>query len=102
MGVAKKKVEYPARVEIAAATAAEEEVEAESLENFGRESNCFFDEDDGKVFQQQKKKKKKKQKKQKKLHEFVGEKVVQKKCHSTARDRRRPCAAYLRVATKKE
>lgn len=98
MGVAKKKVEYPARVEVAAATAAEEEVEAESLENFGRESNCFFDEDDGKVFQQQKKKKQK----QKKLHEFVGEKVVQKKCHSTARDRRRPCAAYLRVATKKE
>lgn len=98
MGVAKKKVEYPARVEIAAATAAEEEVEAESLENFGRESNCFFDEDDGKVFQQQKKKKQK----QKKLHEFVGEKVVQKKCHSTARGRRRPCAAYLRVATKKE
>lgn len=98
MGVAKKKVEYPARVEVAAATAAEEEVEAESLENFGRESNCFFDEDDGKVFQQQKKKKQK----QKKLHEFVGEKVVQKKCHSTARDRRRPCAAHLRVATKKE
>lgn len=97
MGVAKKKVEYPARVEVAAATAAEEEVEAESLENFGRESNCFFDEDDGKVFQKQKKKKK-----QKKLHEFVGEKVVQKKCHSTVRDRRRPCAAHLRVATKKE
>lgn len=95
MGVAKKKVEYPARVEVAAATAVEEEVEAESLENFGRESNCFFDEDDGKVFQQQKKKKNK-------LHEFVGEKVVQKKCHSTARGRRRPCAAYLRVATKKE